>query len=76
MNTLVDCGMPEDILNGVNVVEVNGSTTEGSMILFYCSEDQSQLPEEKTSSTCMSNGQWFPDPSEFLCTKYGKWFYK
>ena len=52
----------------MTVIGYTDLALEGANVTFTCSSGLSDLlPTEPTVSTCMSNGQWSPDPREIEC---------
>ena len=66
----VSCKTPVEPLHGYIVGYHNLTTTEGSMITFQCELGFS--PAAEMTATCNSSGQWSTDPSQLVCTCYGK----
>ena len=59
----MDCGVPSSV-TGV-IVNPYESTIVGSMITYHC--DAGLVPNRTITATCMSNGQWHPNPISHTC---------
>ena len=59
----MNCGVPSSAA-GV-IVDPYESTIEGSMITYHC--DDGLVPNRTITATCMSNGQWHPNPISHTC---------
>ena len=59
----MDCGVPSSA-TGV-IVDPYESIIEGSIITYHC--DDGLVPNRTITATCMSNGQWHPNPISHTC---------
>ena len=59
----MDCGVPSSA-SGV-IVDPYENIIEGSIITYHC--DDGLVPNRTITATCMSNGQWHPNPISHTC---------
>ena len=62
--TVTDCGAPVPPQYGL--LGAYNSTLEGSRITFRC--ESGSFPVGEYAAICMSEGNWSPNPSQFVCS--------
>ena len=62
---VANCGYPKITDNSVALMNFSDPATQGTSVAFGCSE--TLVLTGPDSATCMSNGQWEPNPTEVKC---------
>ncbi|XP_064402839.1 uncharacterized protein LOC135348523 [Halichondria panicea] len=60
--SIVSCPSSLSAASGVVIVQIPSVPTVGSTLTFTCFESNQMIP-----STCGSDGQWSPNPEDFMC---------
>ena len=62
MYIAVSCGVPDLLANAIDLIGLwKLSNYEGSQLKFLCDDEEIIL-------TCLSNGNWTPNPTDISCS--------
>ena len=68
---IVSCRHPlerrDDHESSIQIMNLSYPITEGTSVQFSCSKDLELIQTGPNATTCMSNGQWEPDPRAVEC---------